>query len=95
MAMPFTEDLSPFFDTAGFAQAATLNALPVTGIFDSSTELVLDGVLSQAPAFTARSSETASAAAGQLLVVDGTTYRVRQVLRLPPDGAITQLVLGR
>jgi len=93
--MAFAEDLAPFFDAAGFATTATLAGEPLVGIFDTSTELVVDGVLSQAPAFTARTSDTAAAAAGQLLVVDGVTYRVRQVLRRPPDGAITTLVLSR
>lgn len=77
-----------------FGVAATLDGVAIEGILDQAGEIVLDGVVAQAPAFLARSSDAAAAAAGQSLVVSGTTYTVRHVTRVPPDGTMTRLVLA-
>ena len=50
-------------------------------------------MLSTAPALQVPA--TVAAAEGGTVVVRGTNYKVRQVIDLPPDGAIRQLVLAR
>ena len=89
----FVEDLSPFF--ADFAVTATLDGSSVLAIVDTHTELELDGLLTQAPTARVKSSDATSAAAGQAFVASSVTYTVRQVLKEPPDGALTRLVLAR
>ena len=89
--MAFVENLAPFF--ADFGEAVTVNAVAVVGIFNKSTEVVLADVLTLAPALELPA--TVAAAAGQACVVRGVAYTIRQVLDLPPDGAIRQLVLAR
>jgi hypothetical protein len=75
----FTEDIAPFF--ADFGGAATLNSVAVTA--------------TQQPTALVRTSEASVAAPGQSFVANAVTYIVRQVLREPPDGALTRLVLAR
>ena len=87
----FTEDLRPYF--ADFGEAVTVNAVAARAIFNTSTEVVLGDVLTIAP--TLELPATVLAAAGQACVVRGVTYTVRQVVDLPPDGVIRQLVLAR
>lgn len=88
----FSEDLSVFF--AHFAASASLNGGAVTAIVDTETVLG-DDVLTQMPSALLRSSEAASASPGQSFVAASTNYIVRQVLREPPDGALTRLMLAR
>lgn len=89
----------PLDDTAlyldAFGTAATLAGAPVVAIVDAAAEIVLDDMITQGPAATVRTADTAAAAAGQVFVADSVTYRVRQVLRLPPEGAFQRLVLAR
>jgi hypothetical protein len=89
----------PLDDTAAyltvFGIAATLAGAAVTAIVDAAAEIVVDDVISISPAATVRSADAPAAAAGQPLVADGITYTVRQVLRMPPDGAMLRLVLAR
>jgi hypothetical protein len=54
-----------------------------------------DGVLTAQPNVLLATTQAAAAAAGQSLVTGGVTYTVRQLLREPPDGAFTRLVLVR
>jgi hypothetical protein len=89
--MAWVEDLSPFF--ADFGENVTVNAVAAVGIFDQASELMLGDAMTQAPALQVPA--TVAAAVGQACVVRGVTYLVRQVLDLPPDGAIRQLVLAR
>lgn len=89
----FTEDTSVFF--ADFAVDATLNGSAVRAIVDTQSEIVLDGVVTQAPSALLRTSQSSAAAPGQSFVANATTYNVRQVLREPPDGVMTRLVLTR
>lgn len=90
------EDTSIYVDPAlGFAETVTLGGLSKNGLFDTATELLQADVVSTAPTFTGQTSALASAAAGQTLVRNTISYTVRQVLQLPPDGAMTQLVLAR
>ena len=81
----------PFF--ADFGEAVTVNSVAVTAIFNAATELVLGDVLTTVP--TLELPATVLSAAGQICVVRGVSYAVRQVRDLPPDGAIRQLVLVR
>jgi hypothetical protein len=89
----------PLDDTAlyldAFGASATLAGAPLVAVVDTAAEIVLDDVITQAPAATVRTADAASAAAGQAFVADGITYSVRQVLRMPPDGAFQRLVLAR
>lgn len=89
--MAFAEDLAPFF--ADFGEDVTVNAVAARGIFNKAAELVLNDALTQA--ITLELPATVAATAGQACVVRGVTYTIRQVLELPPDGAIRQLVLAR
>jgi hypothetical protein len=88
----FAEYLSPFFNTAELATAATLDGASVTGIFDNAyTEAF--GMASRAPMFTLPSANAAAATQASVLVVDGSTYRVTSV---QPDGTgVTTLMLER
>jgi len=87
----FVDNLAPFF--ADFGEAVTVNAVAARAIFNTASDVVLGDVLTTAP--TLELPATVSAAAGQACVVRGVTYAVRQVIDLPPDGAIRQLVLVR
>lgn len=90
------DDLALYVDSdLGFAETVTLAGSARSGLFDVASELLADGIVSTAPAFTGRTSDLAAAAAGQTLVRGAQSYRVREVLALPPDGAMTRLVLAR
>ena len=91
--MAFAETPSIFF--ADFAVDATLNGSAVLAIVDTSTVLELDGVLTQGPSALLTTAQTSSAAPGQAFVAEAVNYSVRQVLREPPDGVLTRLVLAR
>lgn len=88
----FAEDLSPFFNTAELATAATLDGAAVTGIFDNAyTEAF--GMASRDPMFTLPSASAASATQASVLVHGGVSYRVTSV---QPDGTgMTTLLLER
>ena len=89
----FTEDLSLFL--ADFGVSATLNGSAVTAIVDTSSLVELDGIVTQAPTALLTTADASSAAPGQTFVASAITYKVRQVLKEPPDGALTRLVLVR
>lgn len=88
-----TEDLSLFL--ADFGVSATLNGSAVTSIVDTSSLVELDGVVTQAPTALLTTAQASSAAPGQTFVASSVSYKVRQALREPPDGALTRLVLVR
>ena len=89
----------PMDDTANYVSvfgiAATLAGVALLAIVDTAAEIVLDDVISISPAASVQSGDAPAAAAGQAFVADGITYTVRQVLRMPPDGAMLRLVLAR
>ena len=92
----FAEDVSQFFSVAsGFAVDATLNAAAVVAIIDTESFIEVDGVMTQRPSALLPTSSAPSAAPGQAFVAGAVTYTVRQVLREPPDGVVTRLVLAR
>ena len=94
--MAFAEDLTPFFSTDDFADAATLDGEDVTGIFDGAYIDPLD-VESSGPVFELPTADAAGAVHGSTLVIatgnGAGTYKVRGV---KPDGTgVTQLKLER
>lgn len=89
----FSEDFAPFF--ADFGVDATLAGSPVRAIVDTESLIELDGVLTQRPSALLASTSAPSTTQGQAFVASAVTYTVRQVLREPPDGALTRLVLAR
>jgi len=91
--MAFVEDTALFL--ADFGSAATLNAVAVTAIVDTSSVVELDGIVTQAPTALLQTAEASAAAPGQTFAAAAVTYKVRQVLKEPPDGAFTRLVLAR
>lgn len=91
--MNFAEDLTPYF--ADFGGPATLNGVAVTAIVDTETVFEVNGVASQKPTAVLATSAASAAAPGQSFVAGGLTYSVREVLREPPDGVFTRLVLAR
>lgn len=73
----FAEDLTAYFDTAGgFAQQATLGGASVAGIFDNSPT-AFDVVSGNAPRFVLASTSVPADPRGQVLVVGGVSYTVR------------------
>lgn len=91
--MAFVEDFAPFFTE--FGVDATLAGSAVRAIVDTESVIELDGVLTQKPTAILVTSSAASTTQGQSFVADAITYTVRQVLREPPDGLLTRLVLAR
>jgi hypothetical protein len=94
--MPWQEDLAGFFDTEnGDAVPCTVQGVAAAGIFDVSSELVLGDAIVRAPSLLLPA--TVAAAEGGTVTVTGQagSYRIRQVLDLPPDGRLRQLVLAR
>jgi hypothetical protein len=89
------EDLAVFFDTAQFAVAATLAGASVVAIVDGESVVEVGGMVTQAPTALLQTSDSAGAAPDQAFVAESVNYRVRQVLREPPDGKLTRLVLVR
>lgn len=89
--MAFTEDIAPYF--ADFGTPATLDGAAVRGVFDGPSSVVLGGVGTTAPRYTLSSAAAAAATQASVLVMAGTTYRVRDML---PDGTgLTELSLER
>lgn len=85
----FAADLDLFF--TDFGVAATLDGAAVRGVFDRDYAQAFDGISTTAPQFVLKTTAAASATQASLLVVDGTTYRVRSV---QPDGTgVTRLML--
>lgn len=89
--MAFVDDVTPLLAEMG--EQLLLAGQPVQGLFDLAGEVVLDGAVTEAT--VAEVPASAAAAVGQTLVRAGVSYRVRQVLPQPPDGALHQLILAR
>lgn len=93
----FAEDLATFFDVdGGFASPATVNGVACAVIYERDA-LVAEGQLMAE--HSALLPATVAAAEGHAVVVQGGagagSYRVRQVLPEPPDGAVRRLVLAK
>lgn len=95
--MPFTEDLTAFFDDDDFAWSATFT--PTSGsastpqvIFDESYAAEL-GIAATNPAAIGRASDFgASVTVDGTLLINGTTYTIRE-RELLDDGATVRLQL--
>ncbi len=88
----FAEDLSVFFNTAEHATAATLDGLPVVGIYGNAYAQAY-GISTRDSLFTMASADCANAVIGSSLVVGSIIYRVSG---MQPDGTgVTTLVLER
>jgi len=91
--MAFTEDFTPFFNTAEFADDATLNGVAVKGIFDADYALqdVGGNVASSGPVFMLASASVPALPVGKTLVHGTTTFKVVETM---PDGTgVTMLRL--
>ena len=87
--MALVENFALFF--ADFGVAATLDGSAVLGIFDRDYAQAFDGMATTQPMFTASSTALAAATTASILVVAGTSYRVRSV---QADGTgVTMLLL--
>jgi hypothetical protein len=89
----FAEDTSSYF--ADFGIAATLAGLPVTGILDMQAAEDGLGTVAQQQEFLLQPGAGVTPAGGQVLVAQGISYTVRQVLKEPPDGVLQRLVIAR
>lgn len=88
--MPFTEDLTVFFQPGDFAHAAALDGVTVNGIFEDEYVSAL-GVESTGPVFVLRTVDAGAAQHGSTLIVDGVTW---SVVGVRPDGTgVTTLQL--
>lgn len=90
-----TDDLAAFYDVVnGDAELVTVQGVPdVPALYSSASEVVLAEAVVLAP--TLRVQGTVAAADGGTCLVRGLTYRIRQVMDLPPDGRERLLVLAR
>lgn len=93
----FAEDLSAFFDVAsGFAVVATVAGATCAVIYERAALVTDEQVLAEHSVLL---PGTQAAATGQtVLITSGPgagTYRIRQVLPEPPDGAVQRLVLAK
>lgn len=95
--MAFTEDLTPMFDTVhGFAVNATFKTATIPVIFDDQyyAEQGMDvDIASSRPAATCRTADVSTAAEGDSIVINGTTYYVTVVM--PDSTGITVLSLRK
>lgn len=83
MSIETDVDRAVFFDTDDFGVEATINGLPVDGIFDDAYEDVLN-VGSSDPAFTCRTSDVSSVVEADPVIIGGVTYKVAG--QPQPDG---------
>lgn len=90
--MPFAEDLPAFL--ADFGQDCVLAGAAVRALLDTETGLAGE-LLAEGPSALLVSADAAAAAPGQSFTAAGVSHVVRQVLREPPDGAFTRLILAR
>lgn len=88
--MALVEPFDVFFNVAEHAVSATLDGVAVAGIFDNDYADAL-GLATRQPRFMLRSSDASAATQSSVLVVEGSTYRVRSI---EPDGTgVTTLAL--
>ena len=83
--MPMTEDFDVFFQTGDFATAAvwSVGSATVNGVFDNEFALGLGLMDSSKPVFVCSAADMPTAAQGQTLVINSTTYTINDV---QPDG---------
>ena len=92
--MAFAEDLDAFVDADEFAVSVTINGSTGTGILDQNSDVTLGGeVVFIDYILTARTSFAGSLSYGDIIGVDGNSYKVEmQPLRID-DGAFCRVPL--
>jgi len=88
----FTEDISLFFGTSGFAQTVKINGKQINGILDK--EYIESGFSgSTKPIFVCASSDLTNVSEDSTLITaDNVTYKVKGPIE--PDGTgVTKLIL--
>lgn len=92
--MAFTEDLSVFFDTDDFAVTATKEGGGTASVIEDSEFLLAHGMVSTTdPAALAKASDFSASDVGNTLTIGATTWRIRNVEKVPPDGALVVVQL--
>jgi hypothetical protein len=98
--MPLTESMAEFYDQADFATSAQFtpagggSAVSVLGIFDADYVEPFSAVEGKQIAFRVFVSQFASRPTkGSALIINATTYRVKNVQDVPPNGAELRLML--
>ena len=94
--MPFTEDLTSFFNASEFATTATLNGVTVTGIFDNGYMQALvgqTGVATTTPSYQLATASVPANPVGKAMVINSLNYTVAEH---QPDGTgVSMLYLER
>ena len=101
MAIESDTERAIFFDSDDFASSATFidvsagTSSTVKGIFDKeSVEQAVGeaGLIEEVPVFTCKTSDVSDATFNDTLVIDGTTYYIKEIL---PDGTgVTRITLS-
>lgn len=90
---PFFEDHAAFLAPTEFGTQATLDWVPVVGIFDSGHMQAFDGIATVTLSFMLPTASAMCATTESTLRIDGEPYRVRAI---EPDGTgMTTLRLER
>lgn len=93
--MAMNEDLSVFLSTAEFAVQVVAGAVSGLGILDMPSEIIADGVvLTTDYKLTCEASKFGSLLHGDVVIVDGAGYTVRNVA-LIDDGAFCEIMLQK
>jgi hypothetical protein len=98
MAVETDTERAIFFDSDDFASSATFTAgtsSTIKGIFDKeSVEQAVGeaGLIEEVPMFTCKTSDVSNATFNDTLVIDSTTYYIKELL---PDGTgVTRITLS-
>ena len=101
MAVESDTERAIFFDSDDFASSATFTDVSagtsstVKGIFDKeSVEQAIGeaGLIEEVPVFTCKTSDVSDATFNDTLVIDSTTYYIKEIL---PDGTgVTRITLS-
>ena len=101
MAVESDTERAIFFDSDDFASSTTFTDVSagtsstVKGIFDKeSVEQAVGeaGLIEEVPVFTCKTSDVSDATFNDTLVIDGTTYYIKEIL---PDGTgVTRITLS-
>jgi hypothetical protein len=92
--MAFTEDLSIFLDLDGFGVPVTSGVVSGAGILDQNSEVVLGGEATMIDyLLTVRTDQFGSLGYGDLVSVDGVSYKVEMQPQRFDDGAFCRVPL--
>jgi hypothetical protein len=76
--MPFTEDLSPFFDTAGFAESGTYDGADTIPVIFSAPGADAFSIGSTSPEALVQAADVDADPRGKSLVLASGTYTIRE-----------------